>query len=548
MLGEIFCAAQQLKMDFAQGYLGLEKMHILGKRGRLLIAGLALAGFLPLAEAKAQPPNMPPPPPPIQGNPFPNQAYVQAPSAPQPAYAQTNPVSMVNMQGPALQPPGNGIPDNSFPSAPVEAQAGTTGEVSSLTAPLSPSSIRLGEIGGKALTAGWDDGFFIKSEDRQFMLRITGQIQADYRDYPIKDDTQDIDNFFLRRARFGLEATMFNYYEFRFLPDFGQGKAVIQDSYLNVHYWDAFQFTAGKFKQPFSYEQLIQDRYVPTMERSLIDQLVPARDIGLMLHGEHLVKDQFDWAVSVSNGEINGDGDTNNQKDVNARLAYRPFASLAEPGAILHGLQVGFAVTTGVEDETLSPDPIKTPSGVRWLTFNSTVRADGVRNRYSPELAYFWRSLGFAAQYYSEDEKVIATALAKQRQDIDIEGGYVLFTWLLTGEERTGYSEQIVPRASFSPTRPICCPGAWELVLRASRLRFDNGIFTPGVGQLADPTKNSSGATELTTGFNWYFNAWVRMQFNYEHAWYDDPVQFSIGIAGLHKDSDALMTRFQIIF
>ena len=72
------------------------------------------------------------------------------------------------------------------------------------------------------------------------------------------------------------------YYEFRLLPDFA-GTSVpksITDAYLNVHYWDGLQFEMGKFKQPFSYEDLIQDRYVPTMERSMIDQLVPQRDEG----------------------------------------------------------------------------------------------------------------------------------------------------------------------------------------------------------------------------------------------------------------------------
>src|SRR5262249_44330857 len=185
-------------------------------------------------------------------------------------------------------------------------------------------------------------------------------------------------------------------------PDFGMGKAVIQDSYLNIHYWDAFQITAGKFKQPFSYEQLIQDRFVPTLERSLFDQLVPARDIGLMLHGENLFFNRLDWAISVYNGEINGNGDVNDQKDVAGRIAYRPFADIAEPGSLLHGIQFGVSATTGLEAEPLSPNPIQTPSTVRWLTFNSTVRASGLRNRLSPELVYFHRSLGFAAQYFRE--------------------------------------------------------------------------------------------------------------------------------------------------
>ena len=142
--------------------------------------------------------------------------------------------------------------------------------------------------------AGWDEGFYMQSADNNFHLRITGQIQADYRAFVDPVDYTDIDRFFLRRARLGIEADMFRYYEFRFLPDFGQGQSRIQDAYLNVHYWDAFQVEAGKFKQPVSYEQLIQDRYVPTLERSLIDQLVPARDEGLMLHGRNLFENRLD--------------------------------------------------------------------------------------------------------------------------------------------------------------------------------------------------------------------------------------------------------------
>ena len=104
------------------------------------------------------------------------------------------------------------------------------------------------------------------------------RLQADYRGFldpsirppPIRPrrepTTGSPDSFLIRRARLGIEATMANYYEFRLLPDFA-GTTVsksITDAYMNVHYWDQFQFEIGKFKQPFSYEDLIQDRYVPT--------------------------------------------------------------------------------------------------------------------------------------------------------------------------------------------------------------------------------------------------------------------------------------------
>ena len=180
---------------------------------------------------------------------------------------------------------------------------------------------------GSGVVTGWDNGFYIRSTDRRFSLRITGQLQADFRWYVNSADLDNTTGFLLRRARFGLEATLFQYYDFRFMPDFGSGQTRIVDGYMNVRYWDELQFTAGKFKQPFSYEQLIQDRYTPLMERSLIDQLVPARDLGVMIHGQNLVGERLDYGIAVSNGVQNGDADTNNSKDTNARVAVRPFAA-----------------------------------------------------------------------------------------------------------------------------------------------------------------------------------------------------------------------------
>ena len=69
-----------------------------------------------------------------------------------------------------------------------------------------------------------------------------------------------------------------------------------------------------------------------------------------------------------------------------------------------------------------------------------------------------------------------------------------------------------------------------------------------GSRRLADPTRSSRGATEMTLGFNWYLNAWVRTQFNWEHGWFDSPVRLSAGPAGLFGHQDTLVARFQVIF
>jgi len=442
-----------------------------------------------------------------------------------------------------------------------QTQVPSQGENASADANFLPDK----EKSDSGILAGWDDkrGFYLRSPDNRFTLRLTGQIQADYRAFLDGTDYTDIDSFLVRRARLGIEANMFTYYEFRLLPDFSNRQSptssastVIQDAYLNVHYWDAFQIEAGKFKQPFSYEQLIQDRFVPTMERSLIDQLVPQRDEGIMIHGQKLFGDRFDYGLSVSNGEINGDYDTNKLKDFNWRVAVRPFN---DPDAwpVLHGLQIGMAGTTGVEQEPVNPSQLRTPATVLWFQFNPGVRADGLRNRWSPELVYFNGPLGFASQYYHEDQEfrpVFAGPGSQFRVDVPFDGFYFMATYLLTGEERTTYSAPVVPERPYELLHPFAGPGAWELVGRVSRLVMGDDVFQPfrvGPGttlRLANPTLWSPGATEMTLGFNWYLNAWVRMQFNWEHAWFDDPVRLGPGPQGLLKHQDSLLTRFQVIF
>src|SRR4029079_9527563 len=84
-----------------------------------------------------------------------------------------------------------------------------------------PYSTPRTDVKDMGVLTGWDDGFYLRSADRRFSLRVTGQLQADYPWYAAAADLADTSGFVLRRARFGLEATLFQYYEFRFLPDFG---------------------------------------------------------------------------------------------------------------------------------------------------------------------------------------------------------------------------------------------------------------------------------------------------------------------------------------
>ena len=89
---------------------------------------------------------------------------------------------------------------------------------------------------------------------------------------------------------------------------------------------------------------------------------------------------------------------------------------------------------------------------------------------------------------------------------------------------------------------------------RYSRLDIGDEVYRPLPTsrttsiRLANPVGNSREASELTLGFNWYLNRWVRVQFNWEHAWFRQPVQLGPGPQGLLDHQDTLLTRLQVIF
>jgi phosphate-selective porin OprO/OprP len=448
----------------------------------------------------------------------------------------------------------------------------------------------IGRILGPGRTAGFDDGFFLRTPDASNYLRIGSDLETDIRGFPDQNDGKDVDSFLVRRARINLDGMLEKYYDFRLMMDFSQKQSptntqaieIIQDAYLNVHYWDAFQFEAGKYKQPIGYEQLIQDRYTPFIERSMFDQLLPGRDVGVMAHGEFLFSNRLDWAVSVANGEFqNLDFDTNDSKDFTYRLEVRPFnGSWFIYG--LNRLQFSAEGTIGIQHENLSKTAanatntggfvLSTPGTIPWLTFNNNSTlgtvpptgdpiANGLRTRFAPSVSYLYGSLGLVAQGYFQQQPFRVTAVAPASNiviNIPTTGFDIFGTYILTGEPKIAYSQAINP---FHPVDPYNFFrggwGAWEIGARVSRLEYGDQIFEtfnagsarrPVLVQMASPFGNSDGATEMTLGINWYWNRFFKIQFNWEHDWFDQPVQLGPAKSNLIKFDDALLTRFALVF
>jgi len=112
-----------------------------------------------------------------------------------------------------------------------------------------------------AAAAGADkDGFVFKSADGSFKLRIRGVVQGDARFWKDDELKPNVDTFLLRRARPIVEGTVYKYFDFRIMPDFGSGTTSLQDAYIDMKLYKApIKVRAGKFKAPFGLSRLQSD-------------------------------------------------------------------------------------------------------------------------------------------------------------------------------------------------------------------------------------------------------------------------------------------------
>ena len=400
------------------------------------------------------------------------------------------------------------------------------------------------------MLAGWKDGFFLESSSGDFKLKLRGYAQADARFFPLEEGDTGTDSLFLRRVRPIFEGTVYKYFDFRIMPDFGGGTTVLQDAYARVNYWPYAQLTAGKFKSPLSLERLQSGTDLTFIERSISSgNLAPNREVGVALGGNFLA-DKLSYQVGVFNGSVDGgsnDGDTTSDKDFQGRVFAEPFKG--DGPAPLRGLGLGLAATYGTaKAENYSTTNYRTTGRSSFFRFNTptgtTVNFDGTRSRWSPQGYYYWGPFGLMAEYVIGDtdlEQVVVPKTGptlRQNGSLDTQGWFVQTSYVLTGEDAS--YKTVVPINPFDPANGRW--GAFEVAFRASAVDIEDDLINQGFTADGQATKS---ALAYTGGLNWYLNKNFKVQLNYEHTSFDGKPTFA-GKAQSHED--VLLTRFQIAF
>ena len=392
------------------------------------------------------------------------------------------------------------------------------------------------------------NGLVVRSGDSNFLMNIHGYVQADGRFY-VNDHNVANDTFLLRRVRPIIEGTVFDRFDYRFMPDFGSGtassstsanNAMLDDAYLNARFWQEAQLQAGKFKSPVGLERLQSTAELLFIENGFATQLTPNYDLGVEIHNR-LFNSPINYAIGVFNGAIDGgstDMDTTDEgKDLAGRIFFQPF--LRSDHEALNKLGFGVGGSVGHHEGPLPS--YKTPGQQTFFSYATGVSADGQQYRIDPQFFYYWGPFGLLGEYILSSQSVRAASTANA-QRLDNTAWQLEASYFLTGDNNSFRSTS---RNAFRPEHPFNFGnggwGAFEFVARVQQLSLDHDAFPVYAN-----SRSAHEATSWGVGLNWYLNSNVRFYLDFESTHFEDGSKAATSVTA--QDERVLLGRVQFSF
>jgi len=383
-------------------------------------------------------------------------------------------------------------------------------------------------------------GISISSADGNNEIRFRGLIQADARFYLDRNGQGAVNTFELRRLRPYIEGRFAKHWEFRIMPDFGDGKVVLQDGYINTVIYPYFKIELGKYKSPVGLERLEAAADLHFVERGLPTDIAPNRDLGVMFHG-NVLDGVFQYQLGLFNGEPDGasaDFDFNNAKDFEGRVFAQPFKKTSIDA--LKGLGFGVSGTIGHQSGTVTDPQLPQYKSIGQQTFfkylndgtpTGTALPSGTRWRVSPQGYYYYKGFGLLGEFIKSSQEV---TLNGSSTSVGAKAWQVAATYVIGADNSFG---QIKPRKPLGWTKGGT--GAFEFGARYNELSIDKKAFPT----FADPTKSASRARAWGVGFNWYINDNAKFMIDF------DQTHFEGGAKGGNRQTEnVVLNRYQLNF
>lgn len=342
------------------------------------------------------------------------------------------------------------------------------------------------------------------------------------------DDAPDQDTqWLLRRVRPTFEGSFGDRVGFRIMPEFAGGTQLI-DGYIDVKLGDAVTLRAGKFKAPVGLERLQSGNELRLVERSVVTDLLPNRDIGVQLSGGSRLSWQLGLFNGVNDGR-SGDGDDDGSQEIAARVFAHPLNPNGKAS-----LGIGIAATWGTREGAPGLPLLagyRSPGQKTVFQYRGGAEgtfADGERVRISPQGYWFSGPAGFKVEWARVSQDVRRTGPGFDRSaTLQQEAWQITGEWFVTGEN-AGFRD---PGGS----------GALQLVARYAVLDIDEESFIGGGESFANPANAARRAQTWGVGLNWFPIAGPKGSV----AWQQTSFDGGAAAGGDRPDEKVLFLRLQ---
>jgi len=358
-------------------------------------------------------------------------------------------------------------------------------------------------------------------------------------------DIQDGTGF--RRARLAATGNVTEDVSYMFELDFAQAQALFVDVWMEFSDVSVLgNVRIGRFRQPFGMSELTGVRNLAFLERSTAFAFAPFRQTGIMANNTAL-DEHVTWAASVyrhlsdNYGNVYGD---DGGWGLASRITLLPI--YVDEGEYLLHLGADYSFNDPGRDEAqfasqdevfVGQNPNLGPNGLDFLPlvgvppFVNT----GVIPTDDIHLFNLEAAAALGRLYLQSEARWAVVDRQNGLGTATFPALYAQARYVLTGE-KLPYSKQSATFGRIVPDDPVHfggCGGwgAWELAGRWSYIDLN-------AANLAGPGRRLN---DLTLGVNWYLNGFTKFQFNYIHAFLDDP---TLG----DSDADTFALRAQVDF
>jgi len=452
-----------------------------------------------------------------------------------------------------------------------------------------------------------DGAFILESANEANSIQLTGRMHLDYRasdlngqDLGGRTDDRDIaslaDQFELRRARLGVKGKFAKDFKYEVVANL-PGTATVDVAYADWAKYDQFQIRAGKFKQPFGLEELISSNNITMMERSYLDQTVPAKKLGIQVMGspaKGLTYALSGFQYNDTAVDIYGDGTMSGA----GRATFNFAESMGDKESVMHigvsGLNGQYSIRGAASSQTDANPEITTAratinsfrSAGRGLTniFRGQVGVQGCvggshgcasefgakveQKAFGLEGIFARGPLKFMGEYSGGEYQAESST---SNVSYDTKTYYLETGYFITGEKyadsyKGGVFGSFKPKNNFDIDNNKW--GAIELAFRVEGYSVDDtnlsgslgrvqgNLNSYGSGSSANRTSTAngtkSGANTYTAGIRWILNPNLVFKANYAYTKLDNaysPIDVTASTALSTIDSESLvMTRLQYMF